>query len=124
LKPYVTYEGVIVGWYKGRRGTKREGLFSGFNVVLSNGVVTRVGGGFNDATRAQIQLDGPDTWIGKIVECEAQPDPLTKDGLTEDGKMRFPVYVRTRSEADVDPKVIAAGKAYMRTLKGEDEEEG
>jgi ATP-dependent DNA ligase len=122
LKPCVTYEGVIVGWYEGRRGTKREGLFGGFRVVLPNGIVTRVGGGFNDAARAQIQLDDPDTWTGKIVECEAQPDPLTNDGLTEDGKMRFPVYLRTRDPSDVDPKVIVAGKAYKQpTTEAEDE---
>mgnify|MGYP005834640341 CR=1 FL=1 len=122
LKPCVTYEGVVVGWYEGRRGTKREGQFGGFRVVLPNGVVTRVGGGFNDATRGQIQLEGPDTWIGKIVECEAQPDPLTKDGLTEDGKMRFPVFVRVRSASDVDPKVVAAGKAYKAASTDEEDE--
>lgn len=113
LKPCVTYEGMIVGWYEGRPGTKHQGLFGGFRVVLPNGVMTRVGSGFNDVTRAQIQLDDPNTWIGKIVECEAQPDPLTKDGLTVDGKMRFPVYVRIRSSADVDPSVIEAGKHYI-----------
>lgn len=112
LKPCVTYEGVVVGTYEGRKGTKNEGRFGGFNVVLPNGAVTRVGGGFNDATRAEIQLD-IDSWIGKVVECEAQPDPLTSDGLTEDGKMRFPVYVRTRPEGDVDPTVIAAGQAHL-----------
>lgn len=112
LKPCVTYEGTVVGWYEGRRGTKREGLFGGFEVLLPNGVITRVGGGFNDATRSQIQLDGPDNWRGKIVECEAQPDPLTKDGLTEDGKMRFPVYIRTRDPADVDPGILEAYEAY------------
>lgn len=114
LKPCVTYEGVVVGTYEGRKGTKNEGRFGGFNVVLPNGVVTRVGGGFNDATRAEIQLD-IDSWIGRVVECEAQPDPLTKDGLTEDGKMRFPVYVRTRSSSDVDPSIIEAGKAFKHT---------
>lgn len=112
LKPCVTYEGVVVGHYEGRRGTKREGQFGGFEVLLPNGIITRVGGGFNDALRASIQLDGPDTWIGRIVECEAQPDPLTKDGLTEDGKMRFPVYVRTRDESDVDPSVMEAFKVW------------
>jgi len=113
LKPCVTYEGVIVGHYEGRHGTKREGLFGGFNVVLPNGIITRLGGGFNDAVRAQIQLEDPDTWIGKIVEMEAQPDPLTSDGLTKDGKARFPVYMRTRDESDVDPKVIEAFVAYL-----------
>lgn len=105
LKPCVTYEGVIVGNYEGRRGTKREGLFGGFYLLLPNRVITRLGGGFNDAVRAQVQLDGADSWNGRIAECEAQPDPLTKDGLTTDGKMRFPVFLRTRDASDVDTKV-------------------
>jgi DNA ligase-1 len=113
LKPVTTFEGVVVGWYEGRRGTKREGLFGGFNVVLPNGVVTRVGGGFSDKLRAEIMLEMADSWLGKIVEVEGQPDPLTKDGLTVDGKVRFPVYIRVRSPGDVDPKVIAAGEAYL-----------
>lgn len=113
LKPCVTYEGVIVGHYEGRRGTKREGLFGGFNVVLPNGIVTRVGGGFNDALKADIQLRGPETFLGKIVEIEAQPDPMTKDGLTEDGKARFPVFSRFRDQSDVDPSVMAGGVAYF-----------
>lgn len=117
LKPCVTYEGVVVGHYEGRRGTKREGQFGGFEVLLPNGIITRVGGGFNDALRAQVQLEGPDSWVGRIVECEAQPDPLTKDGLTEDGKMRFPVYVRTRDESDVDPRVMEAFKVWKEVTQ-------
>ena len=112
LKPCVTYEGAVVGWYEGRAGTKNEGKFGGFRVLLPNGIITRVGGGYNDAMRAKIQLEGIETWKGKIVECEAQPDPLTKDGLTVDGKMRFPVFIRERAAADVDPKVIEAYEAY------------
>jgi ATP-dependent DNA ligase len=123
LKPVVTYEGVIVGHYEGRRGTKREGLFGGFHVVLPNGIVTRVGGGFTDTVRSEIQLDTPDAWLGKVVECEAQPDPLTKDGLTADGKMRFPVYLRTRDVADVDPKILAAGEKFDRSSLLASEEE-
>lgn len=122
LKPTITYEGVIVGSYEGRRGTKREGLFGGFEVVLPNGVVTRLGGGFSDKMRAEIQLEGVDTYLGKIVEIEGQPDPLTSDGLTEDGKVRFPVFLRYRSAKDVDPKVIAAGVAYQNNLLGEENE--
>lgn len=113
LKPCVTYEGVVVGHYEGRHGTKREGLFGGFEVVLPNGVITRLGGGFNDALKASIQLEGPDTYIGKICELEAQPDPLTSDGLTVDGKARFPVFCRFRDEGDVDPKVITAGVKHF-----------
>lgn len=106
LKPCVTYEGVIVGHYEGRRGTKREGLFGGFEVVLPNGAITRLGGGFTDLLKAEIQIDGPETYVGIIVECEAQPDPMTKDGLTGDGKMRFPVFMRFRDATDVDPSVV------------------
>lgn len=104
LKPCVTYEGTVVGQYEGRLNTRRTGQFGGFYVLLPNKVITRVGGGFNDVLRAEIQADFQ-AWYGKIVECEAQPDPMTKDGLTEDGKMRFPVYTRTREASDVDPKV-------------------
>jgi len=119
LKPCVTYEGVVVGHYQGRHGTKREGLFGGFSVVLPNGKITRLGGGFNDALKAQIQLEGPDTYLGKIVELEAQPDPLTADGLTVDGKARFPVFMRFRDASDVDPKVIAAGAAWKPAQEDE-----
>lgn len=115
LKPVTTYEGVIVGHYEGKRGTKREGLFGGFNILLPNGVVTNVGGGFSDALKAEIQLTGPDTYVGKIVELEGQPDPLTKDGLTKDGKVRFPVFMRYRDESDVDPKVMKAYEAYAKS---------
>lgn len=117
LKPCVTYEGVIVGHYEGRRGTKREGLFGGFEVVLPNGVITRLGGGFSDVLKAQVQLEGPDTFLGKICELEAQPDPLTVDGLTVDGKARFPVFMRFREESDVDPKVVEAGVKHFENLK-------
>lgn len=110
-----------MGHYEGRRGTKREGLFSGFQVVLPNGVVTRVGGGFDDKLKASIQLEGPDGYIGRIVEIEAQPDPLTTDGLTYDGKARFPVFTRFRDPSDVDPKVIEAGRNHKVEAHGEDE---
>jgi hypothetical protein len=29
------------------------------------------------------------------------------DGLTVDGKVRFPVFIRERDPRDVDPKVVA-----------------
>ena len=113
LKPCITYEGVIVGHYEGRHGTKREGLFGGFEVVLPNGIVTRLGGGFSDALKADIQLEGPDNFLGKIAEIEAQPDPCTLDGLSKDGRARFPVFCRFRDEADVSQSVIDAGVAWF-----------
>lgn len=113
LKPVTTYEGVIIGHYLGRKGTKNEGRFGGFRIVLPNGVVTRVGGGYDDKDKTAIQLAGPDSYIRKIMEIEAQPDPLTPDGLTVDGKARFPVYTREREVGDVDKKVIEAGEKYL-----------
>jgi ATP-dependent DNA ligase len=105
MKPVATYEGIIVGHYEGRRGSKREGMWGGFDVLLPNSVITRVGSGFTDKMKAEINLD-PDSWIGRIVEMEGQPDPLTGDGLTKDGKVRFPVYIRERDPRDVDPQIL------------------
>lgn len=113
LKPVTTYEGVVVGNYEGTRGSKREGLWGGFLVLMPNGIVTRCGGGFNDKIRAEISLD-PDSWIGKVLEIEGQPDPLTTDGLTQDGKVRFPVFVKERNKNDVDSKVLEAYQNWKK----------
>ena len=112
LKPVSTYEGVVVGHYEGNRGSKREGLWGGFQVLMPNGVVTKCGGGFNDKMRAEVGID-PDAWVGRVVELEGQPDPLTPDGLTSEGKIRFPVFIRERDPRDVDSKVVDAGRAYL-----------
>jgi ATP-dependent DNA ligase len=116
LKPCVTYEGVIVGHYEGREGTKWEGLFGGFHTLLPNGKITRLGGGFNDKMRAEIQVEGLDAYVGRIVELEAQPDPGTPDGLTVEGKARFPVFMRFRDAGDVDLKVIQAYEEYVSNV--------
>jgi ATP-dependent DNA ligase len=107
LKPVGTDEGVIVGWHEAGKFTKRAGQFGGFNVLLPNGVITRVGGGYSDKLKDEINLD-PDSYIGKIAECEHQPP------LTEDGKMRFPVFSRFRNSSDVDPKILHAYEAYKK----------
>jgi len=117
MKPVATYEGIIVGHYEGRRGSKREGLWGGFEVVLPNGVVTRVAGGFTDKMKAEVNVD-PNSWIGKVVEMEGQPDPQTGDGLTQDGRVRFPVFIRTRDARDVDPRVIVAGDKHLSAQFG------
>ena len=105
LKPTMTFEGVIVGHYEGNRGTKREGLWGGFEVKLPNNIVTKVGGGFTDKLKSEINLD-PDVWIGRVIEVEGQPDPLTGDGLTKDGRVRFPVFIRERDIRDVDQSLL------------------
>jgi ATP-dependent DNA ligase len=106
MKPVETYEGVIVGWKEGRDDTRNAGGFGKFEVLLSNGVVTKVGSGFSDVLRAEIMTAGPASYYRKIVECEAQPP------LTTDGKMRFPVFVRFRDASDVDPAIMSAYENY------------
>lgn len=106
MKPVITFEGIIVGHYEGRVGTKHEGKFGGFYVALPNRIITRLGGGFKDVDRAEFQLNGVDTYNGRIVEIEGQPDPMTKDGLTKDGRVRFPVFTRFRDAADVSQDVL------------------
>ena len=101
LKPVATEEGVVVGWYEANVNTKRAGQFGGFVVLTPNGVTTRVGGGYSDKLKTEVN-ENPDSWIGRIVECEHQPP------FTPDGKMRFPVFCRFRDPSDVDPKVLAA----------------
>jgi ATP-dependent DNA ligase len=107
LKPVATDEGVIIGWHEAGKFTKRAGQFGGFNVLLPNGVITRVGGGYSDKLKDEINKN-PDSYIGKIAECEHQPP------LTEDGKMRFPVFSRFRNSSDVDAKVLNAYEAYKK----------
>jgi ATP-dependent DNA ligase len=112
FKPEQTYEGSIVGWFKGATGSKRENAWAGFWIMLDNGVATRVGIGWKDEDRAEydlmVQTGTIEQMFGKILECKAQP-PLTKDG-----KMRFPRAQRAggalkwRSRKDVDPAVCAA----------------
>jgi len=106
MKPVATEEGVAIGWYEANKGTKREGFFGGFNVLTPNGVITKVGGGYSDCLKKKIHDDGPDSYIGKVIEVEHQPP------FTPDGKLRFPVFSRFRPAEDVDPKVIIAYDAW------------
>jgi len=100
MKPVATEEGVIVGWHLSPEKTKRAGQFGGFHVLTKNGVVTKVGGGYTDAQKKQIQEEGPDTYIGRIAEVEHQPP------FTNTGALRFPVFSRFRDPSDVDLKIL------------------
>jgi DNA ligase-1 len=101
LKPVCTTELVVVGHYTGNVGSKHEGTWGGFKAIATNGVATNIGGGFNDKIRAEIKAAGPDAYIGSIIECEYQPDSLSSNGFTADGKLRFPVFTRFRDISDV-----------------------
>lgn len=99
MKPYASYEGRVVGHYQGKTNTRNEGLFGGFRVRLPSGVVTKVGTGFTDKLVDEINSNGPDTFIGRVLEVEGQE-------LTEDGKVRHPRFIRWRDPRDVDPSVL------------------
>lgn len=113
MKPVASRELVIVGYHEGNAGSKREGQFGGFDAVADNGVVTSVGGGFDDKLRAAIQLDRPESYVGKVIECEYQPDPTTQDGLTRDGRLRFPVFIRFRDSRDCDQRLLQVADKYV-----------
>lgn len=115
LKPEATYEGVIVGSYTGNVGTKREGRFTGFQILLPNGVITECASGLSDDFKEKTDKDGADQYLGKIIEVVGQP-PLTKDG-----RIRFPRLIGKhlmggihhagpafRDPSDVDPAVVLA----------------
>lgn len=99
LKPLRSWEGVVVGWFGGKAGTRLEGSFGGFLVRLpESGAVTEVGSGMSDAQRAEYAAQlarDPTALDGKWVEVEGQPP------LTDDGKIRFPVFLRERSPRDL-----------------------
>lgn len=101
MKPVCTTELVIVGSYNGNVGSKHQNEWGGFKAKASNGVITHVGGGFNNKIREEIKASGPDVYIGRIIECEYQPDSLSGTGFTADGKLRFPVFSRFRDVRDV-----------------------
>ena len=115
LKPVATEEGTIIGWYEAKESTKRAGQFGGFVVLTSNGVTTRVGGGYCDDLKNKIFADGPDAYIGKIAEVEHQPP------FTPDGKLRFPVFTRFRDVSDVDPKILMAAEAWTSDQQAQKE---
>lgn len=93
VKPKQTWEGRVVGHEMGKG--KYEGVFGAFKVQIGK-VVTSVGGGFTDQQRKDITADledNPKCYWGAIAEVEAQE-------MTEDGKLRFPVFKRFRNPAD------------------------
>lgn len=97
LKPKQTWDGQIVGWEMGAEHGKWAGGFGAFLVQFcKDGPVTKVGGGYTDAERAEIfaALSAhPKAYDGRWVEVEGQE-------LTSDGVVRFPVFVHFRDDKD------------------------
>ena len=92
LKLKSTWEGQIVGKFTGKPGTRLEGTLGGVLVILDNGVITEVGSGFSDAERDELHVASID---GRWIEVEGQPP------LTDDGRIRFPVFARFRAPGDL-----------------------
>lgn len=58
----------IIGWYEGEKGTKREQYIGGFICQTCDGLLeVNVGGGFSDKLLKEINVNGPDSYVGKIV---------------------------------------------------------
>lgn len=69
MKAINTADLVVVDWFKGKPGTKREGTIGGFNCQTSDGLLkVDVGSGFSDELLEEIVSNNPDTYKGKIVE--------------------------------------------------------
>lgn len=90
FKTMLSQDCIIVGHYLGDVGTRLEGKLGGFTVKQENGEICKVGTGFSDKDREQYVL-APDTWYNKCMEIKYQE-------LTNDGIMRFPVFMRWRFE--------------------------
>ena len=113
LKPVLTVEGTIVSVYAGRVGTSRETGIGGWEVLFETGVITRIGSGsMTSQVQADVMLD-PQSFIGRIVECNGQPDVATTHLFSKDGKLRFPRFIRFRDVADVDQKIVELGRNYL-----------
>lgn len=80
----------VIGFYEGKKGTRLEGTFGGFIVKQEDGQECRVGTGFSDEDRKHLMLT-IDTWHNTIIEVKYQE-------LTNDGIMRFPVFMRKRPD--------------------------
>jgi DNA ligase-1 len=87
VKPMETIDAEVVDVVEGKG--KYKGML-GVIVVKHGDVTSEVGTGFDDATRLQLWLNKP---IGRIAECKYQ-------NLTEDGRMRFPVFMGFRPDKE------------------------
>jgi ATP-dependent DNA ligase len=88
-KPVFTVDVPVVGVYNGDAKSKYKNTLGGFTVAYGF-KETNVGGGFSDEQRNDFWLNR-DAMIGKIIEVEYK-------GLTPDGKLREPVFVRVRED--------------------------
>jgi len=90
LKTMQSQDCTVRGFYEGEAGTRNQGTLGGLELIQENGIACRCGTGFSDEDRLYIWSNGQE-FIGRIAEIKYQE-------LTEDGVMRFPVFMRWRDD--------------------------
>ena len=90
FKSMETWDCTITGFVEGKG--RLEGSLGKVLVAQPNGQPGEVGSGFDDAERAAI-WSTQDQHKGRIIECKFQE-------LTDDGFMRFPIFLRFRDQGD------------------------
>ena len=90
LKTMQSQDCRVVGLYEGEAGSRNDGVMGGVDLIQENGVACRCGSGFTDEDR-HYMWSNQSEFIGKIAEIKYQE-------LTEDGVMRFPVFLRWRND--------------------------
>lgn len=90
FKTMLSQDCIITGFYKGKVGTRLQGMMGGIMVTQENGNSCECGTGFSDEDR-QYMWDNQDEFVGQTVEIKYQE-------LTNDNIMRFPVFMRFRND--------------------------
>ena len=86
-KPFYTHDLTITGYEEGTgRNESRLGAF----ICQFNGEEVKVGNGYDDDMRESFWANR-DSMIGTVIEVKGQE-------VTKDGKLRFPVYMRNRTD--------------------------
>jgi len=86
-KPFHTHDIIITGYEEGTG--RNEGRLGAF-ICQFNGEEVKVGNGYDDGMRESFWANR-DSMIGTVIEVKAQE-------ITRDGKLRFPVYMRNRTD--------------------------
>jgi DNA ligase-1 len=90
LKTMESQDCRVIGLYEGESGSRLDGTMGGVTLVQENGVGCKCGSGFSDEDRSYM-WNNQSEFIDKIAEIKYQE-------LTEDGVMRFPVFLRWRND--------------------------
>jgi DNA ligase-1 len=92
LKTMQSQDCRVVGFYEGEAGTRNQGVLGGLELIQENGIECRCGTGFNDEDR-DYMWNNQSEFLGKVAEIKYQE-------LTNDGVMRFPVFIRWRNDKE------------------------